>query len=174
MKLKWGILIVALVLVIAPFFIQVYPRPPSVSFNYFLKTLRQIESSLDFIGMDLEEYPAGDFELEEVLNELGLTDRYLETFESDPETAMLTDTPQMRFAFHDLYENSIRIWIGRDTFRVYSTGEDGVSRSGGRDSDDVWTGESEKAMRNTHELFLEAWHESNQRNLWAHLFESLR
>ncbi|MEC5125826.1 hypothetical protein VSU19_03630 [Verrucomicrobiales bacterium BCK34] len=174
MKLKWGISIIVLLVVIAPFFIRVYPRPPLVSFNYFLKTLEFVEDSLDSIDADLAGYPPGDFELEKVLNDLRLTDRYLANFESDPEKAMLSDTPRVQFAFHDLYDNPIRIWISRDSFRVYSAGGDGISQSGGCDPDDVWTGEPEKAIKHTHKSYFDAWYEANDRNLWVHLVEQLR
>jgi len=174
MKIKWGVPIVSLLAVIVPFFIHVYPRPPLVTFNYFLDTLEFIEDSLDSIDADFEGHPAGDFELQEVVNDLGLTDRYLANFESDPEAAMLSDTPRIQFAFHDLYNNPIRIWIGLNTFRIYSAGEDGISRSGGRDPDDIWTGEPEKAIEHTHKSYCNAWHEDNRRNLWAHIVEQLR
>jgi hypothetical protein len=141
MKTKWGILIAALLVVIAPFFVQVYSRPPLVSFNYFLETLEFIEDSLQSAGMDLDGYASGDFELQAVVADLELTDQYLENFEADPEAAMLTSTPRIDFAFHDLSENPIRIWIGTDSFRIYSVGDDGISRSGGRDPDDIWAGE---------------------------------
>lgn len=174
MKRKWAVVILALLVLIAPFFIHVYPRPPLVSFNYFLDTLEFVEGTLDSIGLDVAGHPPGDFELEEVLDELKLTDQYLANFEKDPETAMLTATPRTQVAFRDLYDNPIRIWIGRDSFRVYSAGEDGLSRSGGCDPDDVWTGEPKKAIEHTHKSYWSAWREDNSRNLWAALVEQLK
>jgi hypothetical protein len=174
MKTKLGILIAVLFVVIAPFFVQVCPQPPSVSFNYFLDTLKFIEHSLQSAGIELDGYALGDFELEAVVADLELTDEYLANFEVNPEAAMLTNTPRYEFAFRDLSGNPIRIWIGTDSFRIYSVGDDGISRSGGRDPDDIWTGEPEKAKDYVHTTFFKAWTERNRRNLWTHLIDQLR
>jgi len=174
MKRKWGLVLLAALVVIAPFFIHVYPAPRSPSFNYFLHELEFIEDTLTSIGMNLHEHPTGDFTLESVLAKLGLKDQYLEHFESDPEKAQLTNPPFIDFAFHDSLENPIRIWIDGQSYRVYSPGPDGRSSSGGLDADDIWTGEAEKARDYIHNSYHEWWLENNRRNLWAHLFECLK
>jgi len=175
MKLKWGVLIVVSILLIAPFFVQVHQRPPNPSFVYFLDTLEFIEDTLDTIGMDLGGYSRGDFELEDVVEDLELTNRYLEHFETDQEKSRLTLTPHLKFAFQDFFDNPIRIWIGTDSFRIYSAGDDGISQSGGRDPDDIWTGEPEKAVRHTHRSFQDAWlRENPPNNLWEELFGRLK
>ncbi len=174
MKMRWGFALIAALVLIGPFFIHVYPRPSNPSFNYFLGNLGFIEETLTSIGLDLDEYPDGDFALEAVVDKLGLRDKYLSNFESDLERADLTVTPYIKFAFRDLSENPIRIWIDDESYRIYSAGHDGDSKTGGLDADDIWTGQPEKARDYIHRAYFDWWYENNRRNLWTHLFECIK
>ncbi len=166
--------ITAALLLVAPFFIHVYPPRPNPSFDYFLDNLRFIEDSLTSMEWREQEYPNGDFTLESVIHELGLRDQYLDHFESDLERAHLTDTPHVAYAFQDNSKNPIRIWIEDESYRIYSTGHDGFSKTGGLDPDDIWTGEPDKARAHIHKAYSDWWTENNRRNLWEQLFEQIK
>jgi len=66
MKRKWRLSPLGSLVVMAPFFIHIYPRPHSAIFAYFLDGLEFIENSLTSIEINLHEHPTGDFTLESV------------------------------------------------------------------------------------------------------------
>lgn len=172
-KMKSKIIIAAAItILVIPFFLKVAPRRHFPSFSYFLDELSFIEDALVHMEFDSYSLKEGDFSLLSVIHSKELTDRYLSYFEQDLETSQLTLDVYIDYAFYDFSGSPIRIWIDDRGYRVYSAGEDGLSKTGGLDQDDIWTGQPDKVQRYVHDRY-EAAMNANTVNLWAHIFRSL-